>query len=184
MYSTALALNWQIWGRHRWGLAGALVILASICALPQAYPPDKLTSNVGSTGMPFMMTILMPFGFVMLYLTYVFSHAELGKHTGSSGFPTWMFTLPVHTPWLVLWPMVSAAVTVAAIWLAVGWFALNKVGLDVPVVWPALGLACTMVWSQAIDWSPLGFLSKAQAACAVLAGLWTGLLLNDSHDAT
>ena len=62
MYSTALALNWQIWGRHRWGLAGALVILASICALPQAYPPDKLTSNVGDTGMPFMMTILMPFG--------------------------------------------------------------------------------------------------------------------------
>jgi hypothetical protein len=184
MYSTALALNWQIWGRHRWGLAGALVILAGICALPQAYPPDKLMSNVGSTGVPFMMTILMPFGFVMLYLAYVFSHAELGRHTGSSGFPPWMFTLPVRTPWLVLWPMVSAAVTVAAIWLAVGWFALNNVGLDVPLVWPALGLACTLVWIQAIDWSPLGFLSKALAACAVLAGLWTGLLLDDTHDAT
>ena len=183
MYSTALALNWQIWGRHRWGLAGALVILAGICALPQAYPPDKLTSNVGSTGMPFMMTILMPFGFVMLYLAYVFSHAELGKHTSSSGFPPWMFVLPVCTPWLVLWPMLSAAVTVAAAWLAVGWFALNKVGLDVPLLWPALGLACTLVWIQAIDWSPLGFL-KPLAACAVLAGLWTGLLLDDTHDAT
>lgn len=184
MYSTALALNWQIWGRHRWGLAGALVILASICALPQAYPPDKLTSNVGDTGMPFMMTILMPFGFVMLYLAYVFSHAELGKHIGSSGFPPWMFTLPVRTPWLVLWPMLSAAVTVTATWLAVGWFALNKVGLDVPLVWPALALACTLVWIQAIDWSPLGFISKAVAACAILAGLWTGLLLDDTHEAT
>jgi hypothetical protein len=184
MYSTALALNWQIWGRHRWGLAATLAIVAGICALPQAYPPDKLTSDVGNTGMPFMMTILMPFGFVMLYLAYVFSHAELGKHAGSSGFPPWMFTLPVRTPWLVLWPMLSAAVTVAVTWLAVGWFALNKVGLDVPLVWPALGLACTLVWIQAIDWSPLGFISKALAACAVLAGLWTGLLLDDTHEAT
>jgi hypothetical protein len=184
MHSTALALNWQIWGRHRWGLAGVVVIVAGICVLPQAYPPDKLTSNIGDTGMPFMMTILMPYGFVMLYLGYVFSHAELGKHAASSGFPPWMFTLPVRTPWLVLWPMLSAAVTVAATWLAVGWFALNKVGLDVPLVWPALGLACILVWIQAIDWSPLGFISKALAACAVLAGLWTGLLLDDTHDVT
>lgn len=184
MHSTALALNWQIWGRHRWGLAGALVLVAGICAMPQAYPPAKLTSNVGDTGIPFMMTILMPFGFVILYLAYVFSHAELGRHAGSSGFPPWMFTLPVRTPWLVLWPMVSAAVTVALTWLVVGWFALNQVGLEVPLVWPALGLACTLVWIQAVDWSPLGFVSKALVACAVLAGLWTGLIRDDTHDAT
>jgi hypothetical protein len=184
MHSTALALNWQIWGRHRWGLAGALVIVAGICAMPQAYPPAKLTSNVGDTGMPFMMAILMPFGFVILYLAYVFSHAELGKHAGSSGFPSWMFTLPVRTPWLVLWPMLSAAVTVALTWLAVGWFALNKVGLEVPLVWPALGLGCTLVWIQAVDWSPLGFVSKALVALAVLAGLWTGLFRDDTRDAT
>jgi hypothetical protein len=184
MHSTALALNWQIWGRHRWGLAGALVLVAGICALPQAYPPAKLTSNVGGTGIPFMLAILMPLGFVILYLAYVFSHAELGKHAGSSGFPLWMFTLPVRTPWLVLWPMLSAAVTVALTWLAVGWFALNQVGLDVPLVWPALGLACTLVWIQAVDWSPLGFVSKALVACAVLAGLWTGLIRDDTHEAT
>src|SRR5262249_34984881 len=59
MHSTALALNWQIWGRHRWGFAGTLVIVAGICAMPQAYPPAKLTSDVGDTGMPFMMAILM-----------------------------------------------------------------------------------------------------------------------------
>jgi hypothetical protein len=183
MHSTALALNWQIWGRHRWGLAGALVIVAGICALPQAYPPAKLTSNVAGTGIPFMLAILMPFGFVILYLAYVFSHAELGKHVGASGFPSWMFTLPVRTAWLVLWPMLSAAVTVALTWLAVAWFALNKVGLEVPLVWPALGLACTLVWIQAVDWSPLGFISKALAAGAVLAGLWIGLIRDETHDA-
>lgn len=184
MHSPALALNWQIWSRHRWGLAGALLIVIGICAMPQAYPTDKLTSDVGNTGVPFMMAILMPFGFVILYLAYVFSHAELGKRAGSSGFPLWMLTLPVRTPWLVLWPMLSAAVTVALTWLAVGWFALNQVGLDVPLVWPALGLACTLVWIQAIDWSPLGFLSKALVACIVLAGLWIGLMRDDTHDAT
>jgi hypothetical protein len=184
MHSPALAFNWQIWGRHRWGLAGALLIVAGICALPQAYPTAKLTSNVGDTGVPFMMAILMPFGFVILYLAYVFSLAELGKRTGSSGFPLWMLTLPVRTPWLVLWPMLSGAVTVALVWLAVGWFALNEVGLEVPLVWPALGLACTLVWIQAVDWSGLGSISKALVACAVLAGLWTGLMRGDTHDAT
>jgi hypothetical protein len=184
MHSPALALNWQIWGRHRWGLAGALLIVAGICALPEAYPTATLTSNVGDTGIPFMMAILMPFGFVILYLAYVFSLAELGKRAGSSGFPLWMLTLPVRTPWLVFWPMLSAAVTVALTWLAVGWFALNKVGLEVPLVWPALGLACTLVWIQAVDWSPLGSISKALVACAVLAGLWTGLMRGETHDAT
>jgi hypothetical protein len=184
MHSPALALNWQIWGRHRWGLGGALLTVAAICVMPQAYPSAKLTSDVGDTGTPFMMVILMPFGFVTLYLAYVFSHSELGNRTGSSGFPVWMLTLPVRTPWLVLWPMLSAAVTVALTWLAVGWFALNKVGLEVPLVWPALGLACTLVWILAVDWSPLGSISKALVACAVLAGLWTGLLRDDTHDAT
>jgi hypothetical protein len=184
MHSTALALNWQIWGRHRWGLAGTLLIVAGICAMPQAYSDAQLASNVGNTGMPVMMAILMPFGFVILYLAYVFSLAELGNRADSSGFPHWMLTLPVRTPWLVLWPMLSAAVTVALAWLAVGWFALNKVGLDVPLVWPALGLACTLVWIQAVDWSPLGSTSKALVACVILAGLWIGLTRGDTHNAT
>jgi hypothetical protein len=184
MHSPVQALNWQIWSQHRWGLAGALLIVAGICAMPQAYPPARLTSDIGNTGMPVMMAILMPFGFVILYLAYAFSHAELGHREGSSGFPRWMLTLPVRTPWLVFWPMLSVAVTVALTWLAVGWFALNQVGLDVPLVWPALGLACTLVWIQAVDWSPLGFLSKALVACVVLAGLWTGLLRGETHMAT
>src|SRR6516164_7280260 len=127
MHSPALALNWQIWGRHRWGLAAALLTVASVCALPQAFPPAKLTSDIGTTGVPFILAILMPFSFVILYLAYAFSHAELGSRTAASGFPSWMLTLPVRTPWLVLWPMLSAAVTAAATWLAVSCFALNQV---------------------------------------------------------
>ena len=66
MHSPVQALNWQIWSQHRWGLAGALLIVAGICAMPQAYPPARLTSDIGNTGMPVMMAILMPFGFVIL----------------------------------------------------------------------------------------------------------------------
>jgi hypothetical protein len=184
MRSSTLALNWQVWSRHRWGFAVALLLVAAICAMPHAYPTDKLTSDIAGTGMPLINLIVMPFGFVMFYLAYAFSHAELGNRVGSSGFPLWMLTLPVRTPWLVLWPMVSAAITVALTWLAVGWFALNQIGLDVPLVWPALGLACTLVWIQAIDWSPLGFITKALLAGVVLAGLWTGLLRSETHDVT
>jgi hypothetical protein len=191
MHSRALVLNWQIWGRHRWGLVGALLIVAGICALPQAFPTDKLTSDVALTGIPFviagfpfMILILMPFGLVMLYLAYVFSLAERGNRPVLSSFPLWMLTLPVPTLWLVLWPMLSAAVTVALTWLAVGWFALNKVGLEVPLVWPALGMACTLIWIQAVDWSPLGFVSKVLVACAVLGALWTGLMRSETHAVT
>ena len=102
----------------------------------------------------------------------------------SSGFPSWMFTLPVRTPWLVIWPMLSSAVTVALAWWAIGRFALNAVGLEVPLLWPALGLACTLAWIQAVDWSPLGSIAKAIVAGMVLGGLWTGLLRDDFHTAT
>src|SRR5262245_5582963 len=143
MHSPTRALNWQIWGRHRWGLAGTLLLVAGLCAVPQAYPTTTLTSNVGNTGFPVALALLMPLGFVIPYLAYVFSLIELGNRAGSSGFPRWMLTLPLRTPWLVLWPMSSAAVTVAATWLVVAWFALKPVGLEVPLVWPALGLACS-----------------------------------------
>jgi hypothetical protein len=184
MHSPALALNWQVWGRHRWGLAAALLVVAGICAIPHAYPPDKLTGDVGDTGMPVLAAVLMPFAFVMIYLAYVFSHAEFAARVRPSGFPAWMLTLPVRTPWLVLWPMLTGAATVALAWVAVGWLALNRVGLEVPLAWPALGLACTLVWIQAIDWSPLGSVGKALVAGGVLAGLWTGLMRDASHAAT
>src|SRR5205814_1850825 len=59
----------------------------------------------------------------------------------------------------------------------------NRVGFEVPLVWPALGLACTLVWVQALDWSPLGSVSKALLASAILAGLWAGLMRADTHGA-
>lgn len=181
MHSSALALNWQVWRRHRWGLAASLAIVAGICVLPQAFPRERLTSQDSSTGAEFMVLVLLPLCFVMPFIVYAFSHAELGARAGTSGFPGWMLTLPVRTPWLVLWPMLSAAVIVALVWMAVAWLALNRMGIEVPIVWPAIALACTFVWIQAIDWSPLGFLSKAVLAGVVLASLWTGLLRDETH---
>jgi hypothetical protein len=183
MHSPALALNWQIWGRHRWGLVVAMLVVAVICTVPHAVPRTELTANIGHTGVPLIVPILMPYAFVMLYLAYVFSLAELGNRASVSGFPLWMLTLPVRTPWLVIWPMLSGCTTVTVTWLAVGWFALNKVGLDVPLIWPALGLACTVIWIQAIDWSPLGSIIKALVAIAFLAALWSGLLRPETHNA-
>ena len=76
MHSPVLALHWQIWGRHRWGLFGALLLVVGVCVLPQAFPTTRLMSDIGDTGIPFMMPLLMPFGFVILYLAYVFSQGQ------------------------------------------------------------------------------------------------------------
>src|SRR5262245_47616227 len=108
MHSATLALNWQTWGRHRWGLAGCAVIVAAICVVPHLYSQERLIGGVGESNVPFMMALLLPFCFVVLYLAYAFSHAELGVHRVSP-FPNWMLTLPSSTLRLVMWPMISAA---------------------------------------------------------------------------
>ena len=124
---------------------------------------------------------MIPLGFALVYLAYVFSFTDLGERGRASSFPAWMFTLPARTSTLILWPMLSGAVVFAAIWIAATRFLFWPAELDVPMWWPALALAATVMWLQALDWSPLGLWLKALLAVGVLAGLWVGLLMTEAR---
>jgi hypothetical protein len=169
MRSPSLALSWQTWGRHRW-LIGALAAgFAGLIALQRILPHSVQISEFGV----FITTI--PLGFMFIFVAYAFSHAEIGAGVKASSFPAWMFTLPVRTAVLVAWPMLWAALALSATWVAAAHWVFRAAGLDVPLWWPAFGLAATMAWLQAIDWSPLRLFSKLLAIAVVLGALWASL---------
>jgi hypothetical protein len=169
MHSATLALTWQTWGRHRWLLLSLTAGFVGLIGLQRLLPQSVMISEFGV----FITTI--PLGFMFIFVAYAFSHAEIGAGVKASSFPAWMFTLPVRTSLLVLWPMLWAALALSATWVAAAHWVFRAAGLDVPLWWPAFGLAATMAWLQAIDWSPLGLFSKLLAIGAVLAGLWASL---------
>jgi hypothetical protein len=169
MRSPTLALLWLTWGRHRWGLAVLVLGLVGLCALHRALPTDAFVSETTMVVLSISITL------AFVYIIYVFSYAELGARVRTSGFPPWLFTLAVPTSRLVLWPMLSGALTIAVTWMAVAYFLLQPAGLHVSIVWPALALAVSLAWIQAMDWSPLGGVTKALAAAAVLIGTWLPL---------
>ncbi len=169
MYSASIALLWQTWGRHRWGLAATLAGLCGLVALHRALPAGLWMSETQA------VVFAIPVGCAFVYVFYAFSYADLGPRARGSGIPAWMFTLPVRTWMLVAWPMLSGSLAITLLWLLVAGFVLRPVGLDLPLVWPALGLAVTLAWVQAVDWSPFGAPAKTLAAGLGLAGLWYGL---------
>ncbi len=170
MRTPELALTWQTWARHRWGILAVAAGLLADCWLQRAVPRVFMISDTGT-----ILTSLT-LGFMFFYLFYIFSYAELGPRPKASSFPSWMFTLPVRTAKLVIFPMVLGSLALALAWVVSARYVLQPVGLEVPVWWPALGLAGTLAWLQAIDWSPLGFFVKIVAAGLALAGLWAGLM--------
>src|SRR5262249_16724934 len=124
MRSAALALTWQTWGRHRWGLLAVALVLGAVIALQRSLPSDFVASETGVA----LFSISLGFGFV--YLAYAFSLTEVGPRTRASSFPAWMFTLPARTPVLVAPAMLSGTLTVALTWVAAAELVLNRFGLD------------------------------------------------------
>src|SRR5262245_11238482 len=174
MRSRHLALLWLTWGRHRWGLAAVAVGLAGLCCLQNTLPGEIRATELGVT----LATV--PLAFVFVYLAFVFSCTEVGGRGRGSSFPSWQFPLPARTSLLVVWPMLSGATAFALVWIAAARFLFWPAELDVFMWWPALGMAATIMWLQAVDWSPLGLGVKAVLAVGVMAGLWLSLLKADA----
>ncbi len=166
MRSPTLALLWLTWGRHRWGLAALFVGIAGLCSWYGSQPAATLIDPTTMAVLSITLTL------AFIYIIYVFSYADLGARVRTSGFPVWMFTLPVPTRRLVFWPMLFGPLSIALAWMAVAHFVLQPAKMEVPLVWPALALAVSLAWVQALDWSPLGGVTKALAAGGVLAGVW------------
>jgi hypothetical protein len=163
MRSPLLALTWQTWGRHRWGLAAVVGVLAALWGLQRLFPEQLVGSSLG------VMVLVVPLCFAFVFPVYAFSYAEASLTPRAHTFPPWMFTLPIRTSVMVLLPMLSATAAVAATWLAVALLLLQPAGVEAGTWRPALGLAVVVAWIQAVDWSPLPALAKVVVVGAVMA---------------
>ena len=92
-----------------------------------------------------------------------------------------MMVRPTRTEALVAWPMIfGIVISVCIWWLAIG-FVLSPGGVHLPVFWPAVLLAASMAWVQALAWTPLpspwirALLLVAAIAPITSLAIWGGL---------
>src|SRR5208337_737137 len=132
MSSPALIMAWQIWTRHRLGLR---ISAACLVLMVITFPP--ILRNFDSKAV-FVLTMI-PAALVSVYVANLLLFTdEVGSLT--SGYPRRMFTLPVTTRTLMLWPMLIAVVAVVALWLVISVLIYKRGGYQPPLVLPALAL--------------------------------------------
>src|SRR5213592_5047172 len=170
MPSAARAIAWEFRQRHRWGLialAGYFLVLATIKLL---IPESSLTFNMDS-GERFAVVVMVPLTATFLYVLTAFTYGLSGDVAGrQSMYPARLFTLPVSTTALTLWPMLYGAAAMAILWLATRFLAVWPAGFDIPVIWPALAAVSLLAWTQALTWMPYGL----PGLRVILAVLWLG----------
>jgi hypothetical protein len=170
--SPALAIAWEFRQRHRWGfiaLAGYLLALATIKLL---IPGPSLTFNMDSAER-FGVVVMVPLTATFMYVLTVFSFGLSGDVAGRpSMYPARMFTLPVSTTELALWPMLYGSATMVILWLATRFLAVWPSGFDIPVIWPALAAVSLLAWTQALTWMPYGL----PGLRVIVAVLWLGVM--------
>ncbi len=150
MHSPTLALAWQVWGRHRRGLAAVLLYLVATAVVFNALPNGTLETRHGA-----LMSI--QFVIALIYVAAAFAFGfETQLETRESGFPARLFTLPVRTSVLVGWPMLQGTATVALLWLAWARFVLWPSGIEVSLGSTALLAAAFVAVLQALLWCPFG----------------------------
>lgn len=171
--SPALAIGWQLWRRHR---LVAVAWIATLLALAAAAPVLLAIVPLESAILGSILPVIGLFGFFMNALLFTDETGNL-----ASGYPRRMFALPVATRTLVTWPMLYGTVVVAVLWAAVAVLVYRPAGLGTPVLLPALGLAATMAWLQALSWAPLSpawlRIVAAVAVVGSLGGTAWGLVL-------
>src|SRR5262249_20721925 len=80
--------------------------------------------------------------------------SEMPLEGTASGYPSWMFTLPVRTRELVLWPMLQGMAVVALLGEVWAQGVLRPCGYEVPLGIPAALLAAVVAMMQALLWMP------------------------------
>ncbi len=150
MHSPTLALAWQLWGRHRRGLAVVLLYLVATAVVFNALPAGALEPRHGA-----LMSIQFVIG--LIYAAAVFAYGfESQLDARESGFPARLFTLPVRTGALVGGPMLQGTAAVALLWLAWAYFVLRPAGVEVALGSTVLLAAAFVTVLQALLWSPFG----------------------------
>jgi hypothetical protein len=159
MYSPTVALAWEFWWRHRWGLAGVVALVVGFALVCAFVPLSQNTASVHS------IWIVMG----LCYVIGVFAYGFEGRlETAESGFPARLFVLPVRTWVLAGGPMLQGAAVAVLLWLGWDHLVLRPSGVQTPAWWTAM-LAAVVAVSQAIVWLPFGlpWLRLLVAICAL-----------------
>ncbi len=131
-------------------------------------PGPSLTFNMDSAER-FGVVVMVPLTATFMYVLTVFSFGLSGDVAGRpSMYPARMFTLPVSTTELALWPMLYGGAAMVLLWLATRFLAAWPSGFDIPVIWPALAAVSLLAWTQAVTWLPYGL----PGLRVVVAVLW------------
>jgi hypothetical protein len=146
MNAPAVALGWELWWRHRWGLAAVVALVAGFAAYSAAVPVSGQFVSAGS------IWFVMGLAYVVGVFAYGF---EARLEAAESGFPARLFVLPVRTRVLVGWPMLQGAAAAVLLWLAWDGLVLRPAGIETPAWW-AVMLAAAVAVSQALVWLPFG----------------------------
>jgi hypothetical protein len=172
MMSPAQAMLWQVWRRHRYGLAAGWAYLL-ICAVAIRWLPQELFQlRLGDSPLPLVAQYLgTPCFFIVLHVAAMFCVA--GETTKDFDFPTHRFVLPVATRELVWWPMVQGSVALACTWWLIAALVLRPAGIAAPSFWPAGLLAANLTALQAKSWIPI-----AQNWVRIVIATPTFMLLN------
>ncbi len=178
MRSPASAIAWQLYGRHRWGLAAIGAYLALVVFLVHSGVVEAFAAHFAPAAPAPVVSLLfgamstLPLVTALTYLLGVFCQGfQSDLIAPGSSYPTWMFRLPVPTRTLVLWPMLYGVVTLGLGWATVALLILQPCGLAVPVGWPTLLLAALLTWLQAILWWPFGLRGARLVVVALALGL-------------
>lgn len=167
MCTAARVFAWEFLRRHRWGFLGiagilVLAVLFRLLILP------RWDIDLGDPH-NFAVINVVPVAATFTYFLAVFSYGLSGDLAArESMYPARMFTLPVTTTELALWPMLYGAIAAMLLWLALRFVAVWPPELEVPVIWPGFLFAALLAWTQALTWMPY----PVRGVRVVAAALW------------
>ena len=163
MQSHAWAIGWSIWAKNR-GLFLAMAVYLLVSSIAVRMLPVRENPVVARLW-------VMPAVGLLTMLVVAFTMPETGPMSKlrHEGFPARLFTLPVRTAALVGWSMLCGIATVVLTWFALVWLVMQPCGIDLPLLLPALALATTLAFFQAIAWAPFGHMLIRAPVVIVLA---------------
>ncbi len=152
--SPAAAIAWELRARHRWGLIALAAYAAILAAIKLVIVLRGITITFVDDE-SFAFAVIVPLTATFMYFLAVFTFGLGGDIAArQSMYPARLFTLPLTTNALVVWPMLYGAIAMAALWILSRLVVLWPADVRVPFVWPALLAASLLGWTQALTWMP------------------------------
>jgi hypothetical protein len=146
-----MALGWHVWTRHRLGLTLCAGYWLLVVILGTTLPAG---SSLARAVVPVLLTLCFAaYGYLIMAFSF---NPGARLEARESCYPARLWTVPLRTWSLVGWPMLWGTAVLASAWLTMAWAVFRWRDLDMSILywWPALLLAVTLAWVQALAWVP------------------------------